>query len=324
MPRKNHVILIGSGGTGTAFAALMSLRRHWDDSVQIVLMDTNPGHLVSGSLLADAFEQVPPSIEPRFSDLLPEIIVRYGVDTYMPLIDTEIVLSTHLREEGVIPAQVHVFAPSLKATECCVDKLLAHRLFEAYDLPTPSTYKIGDQPSSESWFMKPRRGFGSRGAHQIASDKIDQLTEQECKENLLQEICSGPEVTVDVFRAGMRKLFRAVCRERIETKAGVCTKARVHSDESLELIAARLGDVLDIQGGFCFQVMHRRNGTRAITDINTRLGAGTALSVAAGYDFFAAVFASAWGLDPSPFLPEVNGEVFITRQYSEFVMRRNG
>ena len=57
-----------------------------------------------------------------------------------------------------------------------------------------------------------------------------------------------------------------------------------------------------------------------VTDINARLGAGTAISVAVGLDFFSGMFAVLWGEDPSQYFIPLEKETFVTRQYSEFVM----
>jgi hypothetical protein len=44
------------------------------------------------------------------------------------------------------------------------------------------------------------------------------------------------------------------------------------------------------------------------------------MSAAAGLDFWAATAAQAWGLDAAPFLPPFAKPVFVTRQFSEFLM----
>src|SRR5579862_7662326 len=113
---KRRVVLIGSAGTGTAFAAACSLRRVWSQSVVLIAMDINPAHLVTTALLADHFEQVPLSVSLEFPKVLLGIIDRYEVGTYMPLFPEEIVLAAKLRDEGRIPAAVTVMAPPPSAS----------------------------------------------------------------------------------------------------------------------------------------------------------------------------------------------------------------
>ena len=61
-------------------------------------------------------------------------------------------------------------------------------------------------------------------------------------------------------------------------------------------------------------------GEWAVTDVNARLGAGTAMSYAAGMDFFSGMFAILWDEDPSEYFRLLGKETFITRQYNDFLM----
>ena len=103
---KQRVVLLGSAGTGTAFAAACSLRRVWSQSVRIVAMDIYPRHIVTTSLLADDFEQVGFSAAPEFPATLLGILQRYKVDTYLPIFPEEIVVSARLGEQGRVSAVV--------------------------------------------------------------------------------------------------------------------------------------------------------------------------------------------------------------------------
>jgi carbamoylphosphate synthase large subunit len=311
--------LIGSAGTGTAFAAAMALRRRWPDRVRLVAMDMNPGHLVTSALLADAFEQVPASSDTEFAAALVDILRRHHIDTYLPLIDLEILRAAELREKGLLPHGLVTLAPSAASARACLDKLETASIVQSAGIAVPLTAPATQPFASKQYFLKPRRGFGSRGAGIVARDELDLRAAPRAEDWVVQEICPGPEMTVDVSRAPSRQLLRVVCRDRLEVKAGVCTKARVFDDAAHAAVAERIGRTLGLAGGYCFQMMNSSRGW-LVTDVNARLGAGTALSVAAGVDFFAATFANAWGLDASQFLPPLPGECFVTRQYAEFLM----
>jgi predicted ATP-grasp superfamily ATP-dependent carboligase len=128
-----------------------------------------------------------------------------------------------------------------------------------------------------------------------------------------------PEITLDTFR-GRDGRSRTVCRERLEVKAGVCTKARLFEDEVLADLGRRVAEGLDIRGSFCMQMMQnpQSNGWE-ITDVNCRPGAGTRLSAAAGVDVLSAWFADRWGEDPARFLRPLSRECFVVRSYQEWV-----
>jgi carbamoylphosphate synthase large subunit len=318
-PSNHPVVLLGSAGTGTAFGAASALRRHWSERVTIVAMDTNPRYLVTASLLCDGFEQVPPSDDEAFPAALLAITKHYRVDTYLPLVDIELVRAAELRDSFFLPRGIRVLAPPLHSARICLDKYLAALWMEKHAIPTPQTALASQAFRADHYFLKPRQGFGSRGTRKIARTELDRIPESERDDWIVQALCSGPEVTVDVFHDPGQHFVRIACRERIETKSGVCTKARVFFDSDLEALACQLGRRLALSGTFCFQVMHN-DGRWYVTDINARPGAGTAISVAAGLDFFAALFAHAWAIDVRQVMPMLIHDRIVTRQYSEFVM----
>jgi hypothetical protein len=84
-------------------------------------------------------------------------------------------------------------------------------------------------------------------------------------------------------------------------------------------LARALGDGLDLGGAFCFQVMRARDGGGwRITDVNPRHGAASRMSAAVGVDVIAAGIADAWGEDPGRFLPPLDRERYVVRQYDEY------
>jgi carbamoylphosphate synthase large subunit len=316
---KRPIVLLGSAGTGTAFAAATALRRHWNDSVTILAMDINPKQLVTTSLLADMFQQVPLSENPEFPAVLMELIDKYHIDTYLPLLDVELACAAELRGASLLPGELCLLAPPESTAHICLDKYRAAVWMGHQGIPTPTTSLASKPFAGESFFLKPRKGFGSRGTRIISRAELETILPVERDAWIIQTVCAEPEVTIDAFHDPDRHLLRVACRVRLETKSGVCTKARVFFDSELEHLAARLAGRLDLVGTFCFQVMRSESGW-LVTDINARPGAGTAISVAAGMDFFGALFARAWGLDARPALPLLTREKIVTRQYSEFVM----
>lgn len=284
-------------------------------------MDVNPGHLVTASLLADSFVQVPPSGSPEFEQELLKIIRHQDVDTYLPLIDKEIETAARLRAESRIPTNIQVLAPGLEAAVVCLDKFRTAQWLEENSLPTPLTVLASAdiRPLGKRFFLKPREGFGSKGARMATPEAVEAMDASDRQRWVAQALCYGPEVTVDAFFDPDRNLTRTVCRERVETKSGVCTKARLFFDKCLDEIAATISSRLPLFGTFCFQAM-RYHDRWCVIDINARPGGGTAMSAASGIDFFGAAFARAWGIDPRPAIPALQRPVFVTRQYSEYVM----
>lgn len=316
----HHTLWLGAAGTGTAFGILRSIHEQFPGTIRVIAADMFPRHLVASAMLADCFEQVPPVSEPSFPGALRGGLSRHGVDTYVPILDEEIWLAATLRDSGELTG-IDVAAPPTAAAEICLDKQLAARWLADNGLPTPATAEIGDFPwRPEGVMVKPARGRGSVGVRLVESEReLDALRATE-PSLIAQQRCRAPEVTIDAVRAN--GTFRAVCRERIEVKAGVCTKARVFDDQELAALAHAVANGLDLRGAFCMQVMRAWDDDARwqITDINPRPGAGTRLTVAAGVEILAAGLAALWGLDVAPFLPPLPRPTFVLRQYAEYVV----
>lgn len=315
--QKHKTVLLGSAGTGTAFASMLALRRNWGDSINVIVMDSNPKHLVTNSLLADKFYQVPLNVDIEFKNILEKILIDEKVDTYIPFIDHEISLAAILFERKFKNKNLNLQVKDSKIAEICDDKYKTFLFLSECNILTPRCYRTDESINkNENLIIKPRKGFGSKIFK--LSENRENVSKFNSETYIIQQECERPEITVDVCYDKDRNFFVYVCRERIETKSGVCTKARLFQDEKIGEIALTLAQKLDLSA-FCFQLMRLKDDW-AVTDINARLGAGTAMSVAVGLDFFSGMFAVQWGEDPSKYFNPLQKETFVTRQYSEFIM----
>jgi carbamoylphosphate synthase large subunit len=317
-----RVVLLGAGGTGTSFAIATRLRANWGGRVRLIVTDIHEEHLVTSSVLADRFYKVPLANCPQFPTIVKQMIDNEGVETYIPILNEELCFAAGLLDD---PAFRHVDVWSSRLHALCTDKEYADRWLNQIGVRTPRlidpTALYGDEGP---WFVKPRHGIGSRGTGVLTAPEIKRMPQSELDRLLIQELCQGPEVTVDSFFDAATGQGSAYCRERIETKSGVCTKARLFVDRELVEIAQTIGRALQQRGTICFQAMRSAKGW-AVTDLNLRSGAGTAMTCAAGYDVLSAAFACRIGEDYARFVrPMTDDEtIFITRQYSEFVMRQS-
>ena len=316
-PEAARRVLVTAAGTAAGLALVEAARRL--GAAHVVAADINPARLVAASRSADAFEQVPVFSDGVFAQRLTEIVARHRIDTYVPVIDGEIVLAAGLRGRGTLGKGIAVLAPSAASAALCADKLACAAWLAGRSLPAARTAPASERPALP-FFAKRRFGFGSRGARRIERPEDLDCLAREGEELVLQELLVAPEVTIDAFRDGARAVFRAVCRERLEVKAGVCTKARLFADETLQALARAVGEALDLEGTYCLQVMrHPHDGGWRLTDINARPGAGTAMSGAAGVDFLSATLLRAWGRDAAALLPPLAAERYVVRRFAEVV-----
>lgn len=314
-------VLIGAAGTTTGFGVARSLRAHWPSLIELVAADINPRELVAAATLADEFVTCPPVADPSYGAWLQRTLVERAPLLYLPLLDDDIAAAAALA--GGDPADgVRVAAPPLRFADICADKLETHRWLAAHQLPTPDTWQPVDAEwTGERLLAKPRHGQGSAGVQVVSTEaELDALREQPGV--IVQRRCEGPEVTIDCFRAAAGEPFRAVCRERLEAKAGICTKARVYEDCELAGLARAVAGGLELRGSSCIQVMRDPARGWVITDVNARPGGGTPMSTAAGVDVLGAALAELLEL---PFeldraLAPLAKPCFVVRQYEEYVV----
>jgi carbamoylphosphate synthase large subunit len=317
MQKFRKSVLIGSSGTGNAFSSILSLRRNWGSSVKIVGMDINHQNLVTSSLLSDKYYQVSPICNPEFENSVIEICSREEIDTYIPFIDSEILKAAMLYEQGLLNENLGIQVKSTQIADMCNDKYKTFLRLTEMNIPTPDCYiSEAGLSNADEYIVKPRNGYGSQ--IQTLEEIRVQPSLFDSETYIIQHRCEPPEITIDVCSDDNTEYFTYVCRERIETKSGVCTKARLFYDNNLETLAVTIAKGMKLNA-FCFQVMKYKD-VWAVTDINARLGAGTAMSYAAGLDFFSGMFAILWGEDPSEYFRPLKKETYITRQYCDFLM----
>ena len=312
-------ILVGSAGSSTGYGVIKCLRHAFGNEVFILATDTNPEHLIAAATLTDAYAQVATGQDPAYPVQIDALVKEHQLDTVFPIHNTEVeALSIWT------PANpgTNVVAPNAEAVDLCNDKLRGFTHLSQHGVPVPHTElasadtRVGDP----GVLAKPRQGVGSSGVLLCrTSAELSRLLSSSDLEYIVQSVCEPPETTIDVINVG--KLFYCVCRERLEVKAGVCTKARVFQDATATELVRALSHVLGLTGAFCVQTMTGPAGEPMFTDVNPRLGGGTSMTLPLGINLPAALIAHLNGRDPRPYLPELAGEHFVVRQYEEFLTR---
>lgn len=308
-PRSPHTLLITAAGTGTAYAYVLAVRKHFP-ALRLITADTNPAHLVAGSCLADKHVVLPLFDPGIYTDTISNVITLYDVTHYLPIIDPEILFASAWEHPPCT-----VMTPDAEFCRNASNKSNYQRNFVGTGLNFPETFPRTDIPSVFPCWAKGDGGFGGRTSKFIT-----------CREDLaavpggwfLQEHIDGCEYTVDCYPDIDGQTICSV-RERLVVKAGVCTHAHLIRHRKIENMAATLSQTMRRKSPFCFQAIERNDGSVAVTDINPRLGAGTALSVANGMEFFAAHLASEFGGDPLSFLKRRHPSCYVGRQYTEFL-----
>jgi carbamoylphosphate synthase large subunit len=310
-------LLITTSGSGTGYYLVKCARKLGVRT--IIAGDTNPVHLVASTALADKFIQLPPAADASFKERIKTVLREHKVDFWIPVLDEEIIEAARLA--GTINGlSTVIHTQATQAAELCFDKLKMASWLDQHGFNTPRTQVIKEANwTAEGWFAKPRFGRGSVGATTLNSRNEFIKAKRTCPDLVVQEIACTPELTVDAFAPLRSGKVQAMCRERIEVKSGVCTKARVFYDAQHERTAQRLSSELNLRGGFCFQMLASKRGKWLITDINPRPGAGTAMSAAVGFDVGAALICDLAGLPFRSHLRQIKSPKYVVRAYQEYV-----
>ena len=310
-------ILITSGGTGGGFMSAKILKENFADKIKLFISDINPSNLVSSSIFADKFIQTPKISDSNYIDFITNVVIVNKIDIIIPFIDQDIFVFSELYSNKKIPSSTYLQIKNPVLAKICSDKLESYKWMIKNNLTTPFTFEIDSNVNFKNYLIKPKSGFGSKV---IFQNSIDEINIEEINNFIGQEICQKPEITIDVFYKDDD--FYCLCRERIETKEGVCTKARVFYNSELALIAKKIAIKLELNY-FCFQVMNL-NDRFAITDINPRLGAGSSMGEVVEMNFYKAMIFNIMQMDYKPYIKQFEKSAFITRQYQNILTQLNG
>jgi hypothetical protein len=307
--------VVGSAGSSTGFGILKSLLDAFP-SASYTAVDTNPAHLVAASALPVRVARVPPADDEGYIPSILDLLRGDCTNVFVPVHDREI--ETVAEGMSAFPDSVVAVAPSAAVVNRCNDKWLTHEIFRQANVATPTTVLpqelAGRAADFVGWLRKPRRGVGSQGVTELRNAH-DVEAAATAGDIVIQEPCLPPEITLDAFVSRRSGAYTA-CRERLQVKAGVCTKARLFRDAKFDELTDKLADALRLRGAFCYQVM-TRCGEWAVTDVNPRLGGGTSMWLPLGVNFAAANVEDALAGSVDTWLPDVEGEHFVVRHFEE-------
>lgn len=312
--RKN--ILITAGGTATAWHISKTIRDRLSEYFKVFVCDINEKGMVAASVNADYFFQVPRVDTDGYYEYMINLIREYEIHIIVPLLNEDLYYfskdNEDLKKMGVITT-----APSKELLDNLSDKRSLSIFCNKLGISTPKEVTYEDIKENEIYFIKPLKGFGSRGARQISGKEILE-NKNLYRDFIVQELCEKPEITVEIFYKSKQK-YSYVIRERVETKAGVCTKAKFIQDDEIDRIMKKILDNVELPLASCVQFM-KKDGKWVLTDFNLRPGAGTALSSAIGWDLVYALLVDLIGIDdPFLYLKKPHTVRKVVRVYQEIV-----
>lgn len=309
--------MITAGGTATAWHISKTIKNKFGNEFFTIVTDTNPSSLVAASTNADIFINVPPINSNGYYNEMLKLLESYEVDFLVPLIDKDVSLFYNDNPD-LLKIGVTSTAPSKDTIEQLRNKHLEYKFCSEIGIPVPATYNIDSLNEGAFYFVKPDEGFGSRNSGVMTGKEIKEKFARDDNSFVFQEVCEHPEITVEIFSYNGQYSF--VIRERIETKAGVSTKARfIVGDNEIEKYIDILHNALELPIAACIQFM-KKGKTWCLTDFNLRMAAGSGMSTAAGWDLTSAFLATLLKKeDPFSYLKKPDKQKIILRVYEEIV-----
>ena len=312
-------LLVLTCGTNANFHIVKVLKEKFGDAFQIVGADINKEWEIPCSPYLDYFYTSPWITDNNYYQFVLDLCKNCQIDYIIPCFDADQLLfyegNPDLDEMGVKSLGINSRIKDIYQTKRKVNEFLYAKGF-----PVPRFFSFEEINKKNNYFVKPLDGYGSIGARIMSGESIDAKTAS-C--NLIEEICSEPEITLECFLYG-GKVF-SVARQRLSQKNGVCTKARVFFDEGLTEIAQTLADSITLPHIFNLQFMFDSKGEFVITDLNLRAAGGMSLSYAAGWDEVSALANVLLGLSDEEVIKNVlpiRQEQYVMRAYTDIVTKK--
>lgn len=309
-------LLLLTCGTNACYHIAKVLKNKYSQYFRIIGTDINPRWMIATSPFLDVYYHCPYSNSPGYYSKIIDICKSEKVDFILPSFDSDQKLfykeNIDLRDLGVIS-----FGISERVLQIYESKAATHHYLKEIGLPVPKMIPFDEVEREKQYFVKPIDGVGSIGARKISGEDIRNNPNERL---IIQEICSEPEITLECFNfAG--KIY-SIARQRLATKAGVCTKTKVFTNNDLTAIAQKFADSIDLPYMFNLQFMTNTIGEKVITDVNLRVAGGMSLSYAAGWDEVSAL--AKIMLEQADILSTVDvyiPEQYIVRAYTDIVTK---
>jgi carbamoyl-phosphate synthase large subunit len=215
-----------------------------------------------------------------------DLVSRYSIDLYVPLIDEEIEVAHRIKEE--IPS-LQLLSPRLDFCKMAMRKDLLMKALSEAGISQIGTW-TGDRFSWKGgmeYFVKPISGRGSRGIRKIITERELEayylLEKYAPEETLIQECISGQEYTVGALINRLDDIIYISCR-RILAKKGITIKAITEKNSLIEEAVRKVNASLKPEGPVNIQLYLTKENQIRIFEINPRFSTTTIMSYEDGID----------------------------------------
>jgi len=272
--------------TASGCMASISLIRELDNrGIEVICADAEP--LSVGLFYCKKGYVIPKGDDPNFVPEILKICKKEGIKAIISGPEEEITAISKNKniflKEGILP-----IVPDYDTVKICADKIKTYEFFIKHGIPTPKTFELNDLKLQEDEMkypiiIKPRFGRGSSGIYIIRDEKDFKHFNREYTLNYIgQEYIEGIECTIDVFSDMDGNVLSIVPRKRLTVESGIAVKSETFYDRDLIEYTYKIAEKLNIKGPANIQcIMSEKNSCFMFTEINTRFGGGSILSIKA-------------------------------------------
>jgi carbamoyl-phosphate synthase large subunit len=224
----------------------------------------------AGTYIADDFIVFPKAKDPQLWNFTERIIKEKGINVVVPTLD-ETLISWAQKKQYYLEKGVHILISDATTLQIFQDKWNTYNFFVDNQVPTPIS-------SLEHDFdvVKPREGRGGQG---VTLDSKPRTINMEGM--ISQEKLKGQEYTIDVFCDNLGKPIYIVPRVRLNVINGKSTGGKTVNHPVIIEWVERICSRIKFFGPINLQCFELENGEIKFTEINPRLGGGTALGITA-------------------------------------------
>lgn len=225
---------------------------------------------------------VPMHTHPDFASALQTIIHEQRIDAISPTMDAVAETLHGLAEQ----LGVRVIGSNAATSAICASKSKTYAALK-HCIPVPTPYHNLDEIEQYPVFLKPDKGYGSRGTVR-ANDRA--TVEHALSQNnslLIQEFLPGAEFTIDCFsdRHGQLRFHGPRTRSRIKAGISVHTRPTSMFAEEFADWAEHINRILKPRGAWFFQAKVDKYGQPKLLEVAVRLAGSSALFRAKGVNF---------------------------------------
>ena len=246
--------LVTSSGSTNGVNIIKALKGH-----RIIAVDCD--ELSAGLYMSDVWFVVPKATDPRYKEVMIDIVRREQIDIIFPSFSEEIKVLNGIEELN----NKLVVSPR-KVYELTENKILCKAFIRNLGFITPEQY-----PNSYPMMVKPIVGTGSKDTVKVNTPEERDFYLK--KDMFYEEFIEGVEYTIDGVSDFEGKMVCCLPRIRLEKKGGLATKCITEHNEELYKLCKKIVETMKLVGVWNVQCI-KREGKYYFIDINNRFPSG--------------------------------------------------